>query len=100
MKLNSCAIDKTDHISLLAVWELKPECYWELLTITRLRNAISLVRESPLNRLVFPTGLNPNGVWSGICKNRIAKMNQKKRDSLAKEPGASVNASAEHLRSK
>ena len=101
------AIDITDFLILVAVWELQ-EGYWELLTIVRLRNAIALARESPLTRLVFPTGVKPHGVWGGIYKNRITKTNPKKVDSLQKRqervlqlleklPGQARESLASHL---
>lgn len=107
MKPKYAAIDLSDYYALLAVWELQGG-YWQLQTITRLRRAIALARESPLTRLVFPTGVSPNGVWGGIYKNRAPKMNQKKGDSLPRSrkkvlallkasPGQSRDSVAEQL---
>lgn len=80
MKLSGAVI-KTDFNVLLTVWELR-NGHWEILSIIRLRNAITRARESPTTRLVFPTGVKPHGVWSGSYKHRIPKTNSKKVDSL------------------
>jgi DNA-binding CsgD family transcriptional regulator len=107
MNYKSSTIDLTDYLSLVTVWELQ-EGYWELLTITRFRCAIALARESPLTRLVFPTGVKPHGVWGGIYKNRATPNNQKKADSLhsrqqrvlallKQSPGQTRDAIASHL---
>jgi DNA-binding CsgD family transcriptional regulator len=108
MKLLSSVIDVTDFVTLVVVWELQPESQWQLFAITRLRNAIALVRESPLTRLVFPTEIKPNRVWGGIYKNRSTKTNPKKVNSLQKRqervlalfknsPGQTRDALAEQL---
>lgn len=83
MKPKHAAIDLSDYYALLAVWELQGG-YWQLQAIIRLNRAIALARESPLTRLVFPTGISPNGVWGGVYKNRMTKTNLKKVDSLQK----------------
>ena len=70
MKTKSPAIDLTDFFNLLAVWELNDEHCWELLTIERPKQAIALCREQPSRRLVFPTGISPEGVWGSVCKKR------------------------------
>jgi hypothetical protein len=70
MKTKFPVIDLTDFFSLLTVWELNDEHCWELLTIERPKQAISLCKEQPSRRLVFPTGINPEGVWFGFCKKR------------------------------
>ena len=107
-KMKRQAIDVTDVLTLVAVWELQ-EGYWELLTIVRLRYAIALARESFTTRLVFPTGVLPNGVWGGeIYKNGVAKTNPKKGDVLQKRqemvlqllensPGQTRDSLASHL---
>jgi hypothetical protein len=68
-------------MTLVVVWELYDSC-WEILSIVRLSRAISLTRESPTTRLVFPTGVLPNDVWGGVCKKQRARANYKKADSL------------------
>lgn len=83
MKRKPSVIEMTDLLTLVTVWELQ-EGYWELVTITRLKRAITLAQESPLTRLVFPTEIKPDGVWGGIYKNRSAKINPNKVDSLQK----------------
>jgi len=83
MKPKYAAIDLADYYALLTVWELE-DGYRELLTITRLRCAIALARESPLTRLIFPAEVKPNGVWGGVCKKHTLKTNPKKVDSLQK----------------
>lgn len=70
MKTKFRAIDLTDFFSLLAVWQLNDEHCWELLSIERPKQAISLCREQPSRRLVFPTGISPEGVWGGVFKKR------------------------------
>lgn len=77
----SGTVIETDFNVLLAVWELQ-NGYWEILSITRLRRAIALARESPTTRLVFPTGVFPDSVWGGIYKHRATKTNPHKADSL------------------
>jgi hypothetical protein len=39
-------------------------------TIERPKQAIALCKEQPSRRLVFPTGISPEGVWGGVCKKR------------------------------
>lgn len=63
------AIDNCDFFSLVAVWELLDQS-WELVTITRLRCAIALCREDSSPKLVFPTGISPEGLWGGTCFKR------------------------------
>jgi hypothetical protein len=74
-------INRADAMTLVVVWELYDSC-WEILSIVRLRCAITLTRESPTTRLVFPTGVLPNDVWGGVCKKHTARTNYKKADSL------------------
>lgn len=80
MKLLSTVINQADGMTLVVVWELY-DSYWEILSIVRLSRAITLVQESPTTRLVFPTGVFPNGVWGGIYKNRTTPNNHQKADS-------------------
>ncbi len=68
-------------MTLVVVWELH-ERFWEIFSIVRLNRAITLAKESPTTRLVFPTGVLPNGVWGGVCKKQTARANYKKADSL------------------
>ena len=108
MNFKSSTIDLTDYLSLLTVWELE-DGYWQLITITRMTRAIALARESLTTRLVFPTGVLPNGVWGGeIYKNGVAKTNPKKGDALQKRqemvlqllensPGQTRDSLASHL---
>jgi len=91
MKESFTAINLCDFCNLVAVWELKEGC-WELLKITRLKQAIALYRQSPSSRLVFPIGVSPNGMWGGLCrKGRYKK--KKKQESLlaAKIPKTDAN---------
>lgn len=81
MELLSTAIKFRDFMTLVMVWELR-HGYWEILSIVRLSRAIALARESPTTRLVFPTGVFPNGVWGGIYKHRATKINPNKVDTL------------------
>jgi hypothetical protein len=70
MKTKFRAIDLTDFFSLLAVWELNDEHCWELLSIERPKQALALCKEQTSRRLVFPTGISPEGVWGSVCKKR------------------------------
>ena len=70
MKNKFPVIYLVDFFSLLAVWELNDEHCWELLSIERPKQAIALCKEQPSRRLVFPTGISPEGVWGGVCKKR------------------------------
>jgi hypothetical protein len=81
MKESFAAI-RHDFCNLVAVWELKEGC-WELLKITRLKQAIALYRQAPSSRLVFPTGVSPNGMWGGLCRKRRYKKKRKQESSLA-----------------
>lgn len=76
----STAIKFRDGMTLVVVWELH-KGFWEILSIVRLRAAITLIQESPTTRLVFPTGVFPNGVWDGVYKNRTTPNNHQKADS-------------------
>ena len=60
------AIDLTDALTLVAVWELKDQS-WDLLMLARPQGAIALCREQPSKRLVFLTGVSPSGVWRRAC---------------------------------
>ncbi|MBW4640941.1 MAG: winged helix-turn-helix domain-containing protein [Gloeocapsa sp. UFS-A4-WI-NPMV-4B04] len=86
MNFKSSTIDLTDYLSLLTVWELE-DGYWQLITITRMTRAIALVQESPTTRLVFPTGVFPNGVWGGVYEHRATKTSSKKVDTLQERRG-------------
>ena len=81
MELLSTAIKFRDYITLVVVWQLH-EGYWKILSIVRLNKAIALARESPTTRLVFPTGVFPDGVWTGIYKHRTTETNSHKVDAL------------------
>lgn len=81
MNLPSAAIKRNDYTTLVAVWELK-NSNWQILSIMRLKSAIALTRESPTTRLVFPTGVFPDGVWGGIYEHRASKTTPKKVDTL------------------
>lgn len=79
---NPYLIDLTRPTDLHSVWELI-DGYWELLTIVRLRCAITLALQSPLTRLVFATIANPSGVWGGIYDdNRTTLKEERKAESL------------------
>lgn len=106
MERSSIAINKSDYMTLVVVWELH-EGYWELISIVRLSRALALVRLSPTTRLILPTGVSPNGVWGGVCK-KSARTNHKKADlsptrkerllALLKDsPGQSKDSLAERL---
>lgn len=77
----SIAINFRDAMTLVVVWELH-EGYWQILSVIRLKAALALARELPLTRLVFPTGVFPNGVWGGIYEHRATKTSSKKVDTL------------------
>ncbi len=81
MKPSTIAIKFRDAMTLFVVWELYDSC-WEILSIVRLNRAIALAKESPTTRLVFPTGVLPNGVWGGVYKKHTARTNHLKADSL------------------
>lgn len=51
------AINRLDFWDLVAIWEFTG-CQWKLLCIERLTGAIALYRQSPVQRLVFPTDIN------------------------------------------
>ena len=53
------AINPCDGFDLVAVWQ-KDGTKWYLLQLARPQSAISLYRENPKTRLVFPTSINPN----------------------------------------
>lgn len=57
----SFAINLTDFLGLVAVWECQ-DGYWKLLTITRLTSAILLCGKLSETRLIFSTSVNPNRV--------------------------------------
>ncbi len=86
MKTEFPAIDLTDFFSLLAVWELNDEHCWELLSIERPKQAIALCREQPSRRLVFPTGISPEGVWGGVCKKRESTSSTRKKEKSTGKP--------------
>lgn len=103
----STAINKSDFMTLVVVWELN-DGYWEIVSVVRLRCALALASESPTTRLVFPTGVLPNGVWEGVCKKHSARTNYKKADTLVlrqekllallvTSPGQSNSSLADHL---
>lgn len=80
--MNPHLIDLSEPTLLHSVWELH-DGYWELLTIVRLRKAITTSRESPLTRLVFPTVASPQGVWNGIYNDeRTTPKEHQKAGSL------------------
>lgn len=107
MKPLSTVINRADAMTLVVVWELRDSC-WEILSIVRLNRAIALVQESPTTRLVFPTGVLPNGVWGGVYKKHTARTNHLKADSLllrqenllkilVNSPGQRIESLAEQL---
>lgn len=79
MKLSSTAIKFRDYMALVVVWELH-EGYWQILSVVRLKAAIALAQKSPTTRLIFPTGVFPDGVWGGIYKHRATPNNHQKAD--------------------
>ena len=59
MQHKPIAITPRDGFDLLAVWE-KDGRKWYLLQLARPQSAITLARENPQTRLVFPTSIDPN----------------------------------------
>ena len=59
MKYRAIAINPRDGFDLVAVWQ-KDGNKWYLFQLARPQSAISLCKENPETRLVFPTSINPN----------------------------------------
>lgn len=97
------SINLRDYYSLLAVWEFQPQG-WELVTLTRLKQAILLCTNHP-DRLAFPPKDNPNHIWQKrqvsclVCEaSKPVKNWERILDLIETSLGQSIQALAEQLK--